>query len=360
MQVLFLSLLLAQTDFIDPLPPGTNLTQIKSEYLQAAEAAVKANRPLIVFSQVPQRKVSGLTTVYAEKNFGKAGIVVMVPNGRGWFDAKMYPASMSNDELRQAAGLEVADAIPFLNVALSSNAKQRNADGERQSQVWLSDEWQEYAKGIWSNRLELPQGIRFYRRSQWGQRIALTSGNYTIQPIHETEDAHFTNDAPALNPNRHVADWTAPGGLAGLNKNRWKSFVGISIPEGEQIKFWEGWTPVATAPGGQLRKKFWSYPVGTVIVDLLVNGSGEEFEGRKAEKLKDGTWRRTVEFKSYAARPVGFHGAGKKCSECHDVSSSDESQYFINLRRMDGTFSFSPMLPGSNEVDRNLPVRVLQ
>ncbi len=196
------------------------------------------------------------------------------------------------------------------------------------------------AKDLWPDSVQMPKTMRFYRPTNYTQRLAITGGVETNNLYRLDQDDVWTNSAPALNPNR-LFPWASAGGLHEVGG--WGSRVGIAIPEGQKIQIWRERVdvPLSSRP---LPKVLWSFPDGTVLADLLFTKDAL-FELRLREKVK-GKWRSSVPFRNLDAAPTGYAGPGKRCAECHDHAGS-QLQYGISLRGSDGAFTPSPLIEGT-------------
>jgi hypothetical protein len=209
---------------------------------------------------------------------------------------------------------------------------------------WLSKEEQTAAKNVWPASVEMPANMRFYRPTNYTQRLATTGGRETNFLYRLDQDDFWTNAPPALNPNR-LFPWAVAGGLH--EAGGWGSRVGIAIPEGKKLKAWQERVdvPLSARP---LPKVLWSFPDGTVLADLLFTRDAV-FELRLREKV-NGKWRSSVPFRDLEVAPKGYTGPGKRCAECHDQAGS-QLQYGIGLRGSDGAFTPSPLVEGTLTLD---------
>jgi hypothetical protein len=205
---------------------------------------------------------------------------------------------------------------------------------------WLSKQEQAITKAIWPANVDMPRSIRFYRPTNYTQRLAITNGQDTNQVYTLDQDDVWTNAPPALNPNR-LFPWSTAGGLHEVGG--WGSRVGIALPEGKKIQVWRERVdvPLSSRPLPKLR---WSFPDGTILADLLFT-SEAVFELRLREKVQ-GKWKSSVPFRDLHAAPKGYTGPGKRCAECHDQAGT-QLQYGIGLRGSDGAFSPSPLVEGT-------------
>src|SRR5713101_7162531 len=93
---------------------------------------------------------------------------------------------------------------------------------------WLSKQEQILTKAIWPANVAMPPSIRFYRPTNFTQRLAITGGQDTNHVYRLDQDDVWTNAPPALNPNR-LFPWAVPGGLHEVSG--WGNRVGIAIPD---------------------------------------------------------------------------------------------------------------------------------
>jgi hypothetical protein len=211
---------------------------------------------------------------------------------------------------------------------------------------WLSQQEQMVTKSIWPANVHMPPSIRFYRPTNYTQRLAVTNGQETNHVYRLDQDDVWTNAPPALNPNR-LFPWAVPGGLHEVRG--WGNRVGIAIPDGKKVQIWRERVevPLSSRPLSKFR---WSFPDGTVLADMLFTREAV-FELRLREKVQ-GKWKSTVPFRDLDAAPKGYTGPGKRCAECHDQAGS-QLQYGIGLRGSDGAFSPSPLVEGTLTPDRD-------
>lgn len=254
---------------------------------------------------------------------------------------------------------------------------------------------------VWPEGVPYIPGIVEYRRTQHTQKIVIQDERDSNVPWPLTADVNFANSAPDVNPNR-TFPWHGPGGLPDGLSNR----TGIYMPPGTDIQVQTFYVPIPLA-GRPLPKRFWTYPQGTLLADVLLDKRGQAFEVRMREKQSDGwhnfryapqpvgmaytteTWTRQVSDPrsvallgttqvSYKVRrvpalsrvfdrasltttyvddgtvvPRGYLGAGLNCNQCHQHSGS--ANYGIALRGGgDGDFSFSPFREGTHVVKRGV------
>ncbi len=205
-----------------------------------------------------------------------------------------------------------------------------------QAQPPLEHGEQDRLAALWPASVPMPSGMRFYAKTRYTQRIAVTNDRESNFPYRLDQDDHWSNAPSAPNPNR-LFPWAVSGGLH--ESTGWESHAAVYLPPGKKILVWRQRVPVPSS--NPLRKICWEYPEGTVFADLLV-ADGECFTLRLREKLAGG-WRSRVA------------GARKACAECHDHAGSS-LQYGIVLRGDDGAFSASPFLEGTLELDGRWPL----
>jgi len=142
---------------------------------------------------------------------------VIVSDRGGQDHYKTLKMPMSQDDVRRAVRGGQPAADPFEQPQQrqqSARPDRRRAEGDSSS-PWLSESEQQRIRKMWPASVSFPEGLKFYQRTVWGQRIAndATSNSDTIRPQHIDDDAYFGNSGPALNPNKHVSHWRTPGGL---------------------------------------------------------------------------------------------------------------------------------------------------
>src|SRR5438270_14014511 len=77
---------------------------------------------------------------------------------------------------------------------------------------WLAKEEQVLLKDIWPTNVAMPPTMRFYRPTNYTQRLAITGGRETNNLYRLDQDDVWTNAPTAPNPNR-LFPWAAAGGL---------------------------------------------------------------------------------------------------------------------------------------------------
>lgn len=341
MQTFLLALVLAQPPVAKSppmavVPPmAVQPVKIKNEYMDAYNSAIKQGKPLIVFVDCDDIAVPGAVVVAVERLDGYTGptIIVSVPERGQMVLADEVGSGSSAKTIRQAAGLEVSRAaIPFDKS--SGSSKRVRPDGETNRHgSWLGHDEQERLRRLWPKNVS-SDGMVFYRQTQHSQRIAVTNDRPSLQWYHLGQHDYFGNAPTMFNPNTTKPEWAAPGGLYGVRG--WKSYTAAYLPEDPKV--WK--QPLPIADGGMIPGYLWSYPVGSTFADLLVK-DGRVFELRMREKRSDG-WDSFVAYKDAENAPSGYHGAGKRCSECHDRGPGLSEQYGITTRGSDTVFSFNP------------------
>lgn len=194
------------------------------------------------------------------------------------------------------------------------------------------DKLQKKLVSFWPKDVELPAGIVAYVPTRKSQRLTITNDVDTNLIYDRDQDDYFSNAPTVINPNRQTP-WAVPGGLD--NAQGWESVVGVVMPEPPTVFN----SRVEAGARHPLPKLRWSFPDGTMFVDLLTK-DGKPFELRTRRKV-DGAWVSRVEFRDRSMSPVNYHGAGKACIECHQHAGS-QLQYGIGLRGDDGAFSWAP------------------
>ena len=210
---------------------------------------------------------------------------------------------------------------------------------------WLPEPEQAKLRELWPAGVELPAGLKFYKRAEWSQSLSITDNVDTLLPYHESKDDYYANTMRTdVNPNR-LFPWRFSGGLH--EAKGWKSSVAIALPKGAKISVWR--ERVEAGARHKLPKQSWSFPVGTIAVDIL-SVRDQVFEVRTREKTADG-WEPAVAFRG-EVRPLGYNGRpGRSCASCHDKAGAQEG-YGTRIRGNDTVFSAPILVPGSLEFDR--------
>lgn len=315
---------------IETLKPEPGPVPRKSDYDLAMAQCRSDGIPFVTFVGTPSRKVSGLVSVFAGSlSDGTKNAIIVSTDGR---DGRWLKSDATDSQIRQAAGLEQPmRAPPF--APSSSRQGLQTADG---NPPWLSVGEQNRLMNLWpKSKPGLSDGMRFYKQTQKSQRIAITDERPSLRWYHVLQHDVYSNAPTDLNPNSVKPHWRVPGGLH--NVEGWESYTAAYIPEGGVVET-QG-RPIVGA-GRLLPGYVWSYPDGTIFSDLLVK-DGKAFELRI--RAKDGSqWDSYVAFRDKTAAPIGYHGVGKKCSECHDSGPGSSEQYGITVRGSDTVFSFNP------------------
>lgn len=306
---------LKQIDANNAVIQSARSTKAPAGYLESANRAVAENKPLVIFVGQEPRLVPGSVTVRVDSldGYRAPAVVTAYPDGRGWLTVPEAEVSRS--------------AVPF------GKSIEAGPTARREGKPWLPVWEQDRLRQMWPKAIP-SDGFVFYKQTEHSQRIAITSETPTNQWYHFTQDDNWGNAPPSLNPNRRDRRWVAPGGLYGVDG--WQSFTAAHIPG--EVRTWTQPLPIANGgiiPGG----KRWAFPDGTVFADLLTK-DGEPFELRMREK-SGGRWDSFVAWSDRSQAPAGYHGAGRKCAECHDGAGSSE-QYGILVRGCDTVFSFNP------------------
>jgi len=127
----------------------------------------------------------------------------------------------------------------------------------------------------------------------------------------------------------------------------WTSTGAVSIPDGKHVRYWV--ERIEAGASRPLPKISWRFPDGTVFTDILSH-AGKVFEVRQLTRTAKG-WIAATPYKVEGG-PPGYHGPGKKCSECHDRAGGWE-QYGSLIRGSDGIFSF-PLLEGYDDAAKTI------
>ena len=319
---IFVALLLSQPPSVSP--PSNTPVQRQVEDLP------NDGKPYVLFSGVSGFSLPGIRTIRND-SFDVRGIIIAVPIKAGYRFYRMADGSTESDVRQELQRREIEvsrTASPFAKSGLP--LPRRTADGNG---PWLAVSEQERLHALMPKNVSLPD-LRFYRRTNHSQRIAVTNDMPTIQWYRLDQHDHWGNAPTSFNPNTTKPHWAAPGGLA--NVDGWESHVAAYLPESPMV--WK--QPLPIANGGMIPGYVWSYPVGTMFADLLTH-EGKVFELRIREKNANG-WDSYVAYKDTSNAPNGYHGAGKRCVECHASGPGSSEQYGIVLRGCDTVFSFSP------------------
>lgn len=208
---------------------------------------------------------------------------------------------------------------------------------------WLPAAEQAKLKALWPKGVDWIDGLKFYKRTEYSQRLAVTNNSPSLAVYHTNQDDHWGNSGSLPNPNR-LFPISVSGGLH--NDVGWKSSVGVAIPAGKKISVYGGQVAVAGA-GRYLPRQSWTFPVGTIGIDMLSAG-GEVFELRKWEKTKHG-WEPNVMYRG-GTKPANYVNAGKACASCHDDAGASK-QYGILWRGDDNLFSVPILAEGTVNFD---------
>jgi hypothetical protein len=154
----------------------------------------------------------------------------------------------------------------------------------------------------------VPPGAVEYRAATHTQSIATTDGVPRVNAVHIT----WTDK-----------DWHQSGGMLGLKGFVSRKFKLVPAPG---VSHTLARMPVKNSFGNYQHE--WgidrAYPDGTRFDDVLYNAAtGVIFEHRVREKLA-GKWGSRVVHKDPDARPVGYTGLKKACSECHSACGTGD------------------------------------
>lgn len=248
--------------------------------------------PVVVFVRCEPRKVQGVKVCHEPKVFADTdgAAVVVSPDGTKRVD---LPATASDSEIRQAAGLERPLARPF-----SRPGERRIADDDGK------------AAGPWPKTIAKIDGMELYTPARFTQAIAQTKFVGARDFVPTQTPVHRSN---------LKMEWQVPGGMEGVDG--WRSDLYKHIPKGWQRE-WTARLPVLNSFGNFQYELGWTraYPDGTVFVDVLSN-EGKVFEARIAEK-QEGKWERYVAYRDADAYPSGYSGLTKTCTSCHQQAGS--------------------------------------
>lgn len=192
---------------------------------------------------------------------------------------------------------------------------------------------------LWPAEVEKLEGLKLFTPTKYTQRLAITDNRSTNFLYRIDQDDVFVNSPTTVNPNR-VFPYATPGGLH--NSTGWQAMRAARIPGPVRI-----WTEGVPVPGTStpLPKVRWSFPAGTVFVDMLYK-DGKCFELRTATKGDDGKWDHKPLYRDLDAAPANFHGAGMACASCHKDAGASLN-YGITVRGDDRVFSWTPFMDGT-------------
>ncbi|MDE2095678.1 MAG: hypothetical protein KGL39_00345 [Patescibacteria group bacterium] len=212
---------------------------------------------------------------------------------------------------------------------------------------YYPEEKQRQIRAMWPKGIDIPHGLRFYKPTNWSQRVVINNGLDHHHWVHVDYDDYFANDRPKWNPNR-LFPWRVPGGLDLRTnspyvwpKTDWESYIGCNV-DVSQVQAWV--ERVEAGASRLLPIHRWRFPRHTVFVDLLVNNKlGKPFELRlRSNHSGVEKWESTRVWSDKAAYPrhyTGHAASGKTCNQCHSKPGSQEG-YGIRLRGSDGCFSW--------------------
>jgi hypothetical protein len=166
----------------------------------------------------------------------------------------------------------------------------------------------------------IPKNFVRYNSAKYTQKIAITNGQFSIDPVPRT---------------KLEEKWQVPGGLVGITG--WKSelyqapltrMVGvapITVTNGFFVhaNYGYGWVKTDTPVTQTLRGWTRTYADGQKFIDVLRNSkSGKVFEVREAEK-REGRWHRAVTYRDRGERPSGYKVVSiNLCAGCHSQAGS--------------------------------------
>lgn len=204
---------------------------------------------------------------------------------------------------------------------------------------------------LWPASVKFPVGMTLYRKTEHAQNTVILNGFDSLTVVHRDQDT-----VSGVNPNR-IFPWAVSGGMH--QATGWQSHAAIAIPKGKAVQVWTEY--IEAGARRALPRIAWSFPTGTVLADIL-SANGQTFEVRTLTKARDGWVGRTP----YEAehKPAGYvsphkvaHGQHKsesgRCFDCHQ-SAGKWLSYGTLIRGSDRVFSWSPILPGTLLVRRDL------
>lgn len=191
---------------------------------------------------------------------------------------------------------------------------------------------------LWPAEVRQPANLKPYSRTNHVQRSVVRNSIPTIDIYRLNQN----DDLFGRNPNQDFP-YRVPGGLD--LAEGWKSYLGISIPKGKRVYTWH-----VRPDQVSLRPfRFWEFPVGTEVFDLLVNeGSSRPFELRRLRR-EETNWKANVLWQADAL-PRGYQRTDRRCVDCHR-DAGDATRYGLAVRGNDFIFSWSPFKEGTQELD---------
>ena len=137
-----------------------------------------------------------------------------------------------------------------------------------------------------STGVELPK-LDWYKARRVSQHLSIVNGQHVTAPVDATHGAD--------NPNAKII-WAAPGGLFWSPREQWRNATAVHLPG--PVYVYKTMTQVKNSGGFMQNNAVvrWTFPDGTVFVDLLIRRDGERewpFEVRVREK-RGGKWEATA------------------------------------------------------------------
>lgn len=177
----------------------------------------------------------------------------------------------------------LAALLVSASTASTASAQWLSADAEKHNQDLLA----------WSG-VDLGKPVRFYSCAPAFQSVANDS---RMQPTYLLSSADYPLMANAVNVNL-LKLWRRPGGLSNTDRTHWRNYTAVYLPG--TLTVWSGKVKMPNA--GDLPTYRWTYPTGTIFVDMLTrvrNGEEYPFEVRTREKQASGEWESTA-YRPYA------------------------------------------------------------
>lgn len=266
-------------------PPRAKVAQ--QNYEEVRDAAVAANRPMVVFIKCESRNIGGAICVRNDSLPTEYPcIAVCTPDGRG---SMIWRTTLSPDATDAQVRRELQVSLPrvpfqFLKQLRSQRAESRIADDD---QLLRQLPW-------------LASGIK-YNRAEKIQSLATTGIGGRDHHTVESLSRDILEDK-----------WNVPGGLE--RSTDWQS----TLYKSHEIEPSVLMIPVLNSSQDYQYELGYhrSYPDGFWTADVLTRG-GKPFEVRVREKY-DGAWESYVAFRDPDNYPDGYVPLStSKCMECH-------------------------------------------
>lgn len=262
-------------------PPRAKVA--RQNYEEVRDAAIAANRPMVVFIKCESRNIGGAVCVRNDSlPTDYPCIAICTPDGRG---NMIWRTTLSPDATDAQVRRELQVSLPrvpfqSLKQLRSQRAESRTADDDQllRQLPWL-------ASGIKYNRAERIQSLS-------------TSNN---QHYVESFDRAVLEDK-----------WNVPGGLE--RSTDWQS----TLYKSHEVEPSVLMIPVLNSSQDYQYELGYhrSYPDGFWTADVLTRG-GKPFEVRVREKY-DGAWESYVVFRDPDNYPAGYAPVPtSKCMDCH-------------------------------------------